>query len=60
MRFRGNWNFFQIFISGLFTAITINYLVTGFIDIVYNINSLLIGFHKSGLGVYLYKLFGGR
>jgi hypothetical protein len=60
MRFRGNWNFFQIFISGLFTAITINYLVTGFVDIVYNINSLLIWFHKSGLGVYLYKLFGGR
>jgi hypothetical protein len=60
MKFRGNWNFFEIFISGLFTAITINYLVTGFIDIVYNINSLLIGFYKSGLGVYLYKLFGGR
>ena len=60
MRFRGNWNFFEIFIGGLFTAITINYLVTGFFDIVVNINSVLIWFHKSGLGVYLYKLFGGR
>jgi|UPI00036D3DB9 hypothetical protein len=60
MKFRGNWNFFEIFISGLFTAITINYLITGFADIVHNINSVLIWVHKSGLGVYLYKLFGGR
>jgi hypothetical protein len=60
MRFRGNWNFFQIFISGLFTAITINYLITGFIDIVYNINSLLIWLNKSGIVETLYRFFGGR
>jgi hypothetical protein len=47
-------------LSGLIAAITINYLVTGFVDIVYNINSLLIWFHKSGLATYIYKLFGGR
>ena len=50
----------KLFISGLVTAIFLNYLITGFVDIVYNINSLLIWFHKSSLGVYLYKLFGGR
>ena len=60
MRFRGNWNFFQIFISGLFTAITINYLITGFVDIVYNLNSLLIWLNKSGLSAYISKFFGGR
>jgi hypothetical protein len=60
MRFRGNWNFFQIFISGLFTAITINYLITGFVDIVHNINSLLIWIQKTGLSAYISKLFGGR
>jgi hypothetical protein len=53
-------SFFQIMLSGLVLAITINYLLTGFVDIVYNINSLLIWFHKSGLATYIYKLFGGR
>jgi hypothetical protein len=47
-------------LSGLFLAITINYLITGFIDIVYNINSVLIWLNKSGLATYIYKLFGGR
>jgi hypothetical protein len=50
----------ELFVSGLFAAITINYLITGFADIVYNINSVLIWFHKSGLGAYISKLFGGR
>ncbi len=50
----------ELFVSGLFAAITINYLITGFADIVHNINSVLIWFHKSGLGAYISKLFGGR
>ena len=53
-------SFFQIMLSGLVTAIFLNYLITGFVDIVYNINSVLIWVNKSGLGVYLYKMFGGR
>ncbi len=53
-------SFFQIMLSGLILAITINYLLTGFIDIVFNINSVLIWFHKSGMTTYIYKLFGGR
>jgi hypothetical protein len=47
-------------LSGLIAAITINYLVTGFVDIVYNINSVLIWLNKSGMATYIYKLFGGR
>jgi hypothetical protein len=47
-------------LSGLVTAIFLNYLITGFVDIVVNINSVLIWFHKSGLATYIYKLFGGR
>ena len=50
----------KLFISGLVTAIFFNYLITGFVDIVYNINSVLIWFHKSGMGAYISKLFGGR
>ncbi|MEY3255651.1 MAG: hypothetical protein RLZZ29_782 [Cyanobacteriota bacterium] len=53
-------SFFQIMLSGLIAAITINYLVTGFVDIVYNVNSLLIWLNKSGMTTYIYKLFGGR
>ena len=53
-------SFIQIMLSGLVTAIFINYLVVGFFDIVYNINSLLIWLNKSGLGAYISKLFGGR
>jgi hypothetical protein len=47
-------------LSGLILAITINYLLTGFVDIVYNINSILIWLNKSGMAAYIYKLFGGR
>jgi hypothetical protein len=50
----------KLFVSGLVTAIFLNYLITGFVDIVHNINSVLIWFHKSGLGAYISKLFGGR
>ena len=53
-------SFFQIMLSGLILAITINYLLTGFVDIVYNINSILIWLNKSGMAAYIYKLFGGR
>ena len=52
--------FIELFIGGLVTAIFLNYLITGFVDIVYNINSVLIWFHKSGMGAYISKLFGGR
>jgi len=45
---RGNWNFWQILVSGLATAIFFNYLITGFIDIVININSLLTWLQNSG------------
>ena len=55
---RGIKSFIQIMLSGLVTAIFLNYLITGFYDIVVNINSVLIWFHKSGLGAYISKLFG--
>jgi len=55
-----NQGCFSLFISSLATAIFINYLITGFVDIVYNINSVLIWLNKSGLGAYISKLFGGR
>lgn len=47
MKIKGNWNIFQIFISGLVTAIFINYLLTGFIDIVISIDSLLTWLQNS-------------
>lgn len=40
-RFKPRWVFIEIFLSGLTTAIFINYLFTGFMDIVFNINSFL-------------------
>ena len=52
--------FIDLFIGGLITAIFLNYLITGFVDIVYNVNSFLIWLNKSGLIVYISKLFGGR
>jgi hypothetical protein len=61
MRFKGNnQGCINLFISSLMTAIFINYLVTGFIDYLHSINSLLIWLNKSGLGAYISKLFGGR
>ena len=50
----------KLFISGLVTAIFFNYLITGFVDIVYNINSVLIWLKQTGISEYIYKLFGGR
>ena len=50
----------QIFISGLVTAIAINYLAVGFIDIILNIDSLLQWLEKSGLWNYITALFGSR
>jgi hypothetical protein len=53
-------SFIKLFISGLITAIFLNYLITGFVDIVYNVNSLLIWVKQSGIGENLYRFFGGR
>lgn len=53
-------SFIKLFISGLITAIFLNYLITGFVDIIYNVNSLLIWVKQSGIGENLYKFFGGR
>jgi|LakMenE18May11ns_1017448.scaffolds.fasta_scaffold7780597_1 hypothetical protein len=53
-------SFIQIMLSGLITAIFLNYLITGFVDIVYNINSLLIWLNKSGIVETLYRFLGGR
>lgn len=60
MKIRGNWGCIQWWISALVTAIAINYLITGFIDIVLNINSLLEWLQKSGVGEFIYRLLGGR
>jgi hypothetical protein len=57
MRIKGNWNIFKIFISGLITAIFINYLLTGFIDIVINIDSLLIWLQNSGIDRMIKQMF---
>ncbi|MBD2694845.1 hypothetical protein [Anabaena catenula] len=60
MKIRGNWGCFQIFLSGLVSAIAINYLITGFIDIVFNIDKLLTWLQRSGIAEFIYRLFGGR
>jgi len=52
-------SFIKIFISGLITAIAINYLIVGFYDIVFNINSLLIWLDKSGIGIYINQILKG-
>ena len=52
--------FIDLFIGGLITAIFLNYLITGFVDIVYNVNSLLIWLKQTGIGENLYRFFGGR
>ena len=52
--------FIELFIGGLITAIFLNYLITGFVDIVYNVNSLLIWLKQTGIGEILYRFFGGR
>jgi hypothetical protein len=61
MRFRtNNKGCLSLFVSSLMTAIFINYLVVGFIDYVHSINDLLQWLKQSGIGEYLYRLFGGR
>ncbi len=60
MKIRGNWGCLRWWISGLVTAIAINYLITGFVDIVLNINTLLTWLQKSGVGEFIYRLFAGR
>jgi hypothetical protein len=52
-------SFAQIFLSGLITAIAINYLIVGFYDIVTNINSLLIWLDKSGIDIYINQILKG-
>jgi len=52
-------SFGQIFISGLVTAIAINYLIVGFVDIVVNINQVLLWVDKSGIGIYLNQILKG-
>ena len=60
MRFRNNQSWFSLFISSLLTAITINYLITGFIDYWHSINDLLQWLKQSGISEYIYRFFGGR
>ena len=52
-------SFIQIFLSGLITAIAINYLIVGFYDIVMNINQLLLWLEKSGISIYINQLLKG-
>jgi hypothetical protein len=61
MKFRyRNFGCFNIFLSGLVAAITINYLATGFIDFVLNIDKLLQWLQQSGVMNFINSLFGGR
>lgn len=52
-------SFTKIFISGLVTAIAINYLIVGFVDIVVNINQVLLWVDKSGIGIYINQILKG-
>ena len=52
-------SFGQIFISGLITAIAINYLIVGFVDIVLNINDILLWLDKSGINIYINQILKG-
>ena len=47
-------------VSGLITAIAINYLIVGFIDIVMNINNVLEWLQQSGVAETIYRVLGGR
>jgi len=61
MRISGKWNFgiLETFISGLVGAIFINHLITGFIEIISNIDRLLTWLEKPGTVHHLVKLFFG-
>ena len=52
-------SFTKIFISGLVTAIAINYLIVGFVDIVVNINQVLLWLDKSGINIYINQILKG-
>jgi hypothetical protein len=52
-------SFAQIFLSGLVTAIAINYLIVGFVDIVVNINQVLLWLDKSGVNIYINQILKG-
>jgi len=52
-------SFIKIFLSGLVTAIAINYLIVGFVDIVVNVNSLLLWLQKSGIDIYINQILTG-
>lgn len=52
-------NFIKIWLSGLITAIAINYLIVGFIDIINNIDSLLMMIEKSGFFIYINQFLKG-
>jgi hypothetical protein len=52
-------SFGQIFISGLVTAIAINYLIVGFVDIVVNVNHILLWLDKSGINIYINQILKG-
>lgn len=57
MRIKGDWSFLKIFISGLTTVIFINYLLTGFVDVVINIDTLLTWLQHSGVDKLINQLF---
>jgi len=52
-------SFIKIFLSGLVTAIAINYLIVGFVDIVFNINQVLLWLDKSGINFYINQILKG-
>jgi hypothetical protein len=52
-------SFIKIFLSGLVTAIAINYLIVGFVDIVVNINHILLWLDKSGINIYINQILKG-
>jgi|LauGreSuBDMM15SN_2_FD.fasta_scaffold2723226_1 hypothetical protein len=52
-------SFIKIFLSGLVTAIAINYLIVGFVDIVFNINQVLLWLDKSGIDIYINQILKG-
>lgn len=57
MKIKGNWSFLEMFISGLSTLIFINYLVTGFSDVVINIDSLLTWLQHTNFNQLINQLF---
>ncbi|MFM6247759.1 MAG: hypothetical protein ACKPJO_23680 [Dolichospermum sp.] len=61
MKFRyRNIGCINIFLSGLVTAIALNYLLTGFIDFILNINHFILWLEKSGILTQIKHFFGLR